>query len=267
MCFLFCLSLKGSSNLCSTTLTNGNLLSPATNSYILVNDASDTQNGRTQNQAMLKQMQKKYSKSVDCYHYLDPTNTNSASNMQNSTANLNSSNSNLLLSSSPQNNYFTTPSVADSTTVVKKQHDDSILNKTSAESNGTLTSSSNPTSTTTTNSTNSNTNSNTNTNSNIQLQRQYSQTSSPLIPRRNDYEPMTRVTIQRQQRVYDQSPTKTLATPITNFGRNVTDDAEDSNMSLYANGLTAQPSKIDSISAADFLKNSQNLSLKPTTVV
>ena len=39
-----------------------------------------------------------------------------------------------------------------------------------------------------------------------QLQRKCSQTNSPLIPRRNDYEPVARVTIQRQQRVCDISP-------------------------------------------------------------
>lgn len=43
---------------------------------------------------------------------------------------------------------------------------------------------------------------------NPKVQRQHSH-NSPLIPRRNDYEPMTRVTIQRQQRVSEQSPTKT----------------------------------------------------------
>lgn len=39
------------------------------------------------------------------------------------------------------------------------------------------------------------------------VQRQHSH-NSPLVPRRTDYEPVARVTIQRQQRVSEQSPTK-----------------------------------------------------------
>ena len=42
---------------------------------------------------------------------------------------------------------------------------------------------------------------------NPKVHRQHSH-NSPLIPRRNDYEPIARVTIQRQQRVSEQSPTK-----------------------------------------------------------
>ena len=186
-------------------IANGNLLSPgiiSNNNFILVSNSTDAyeDSSNRQNQALLKQMQKKYSKSVDCYHYTDcnnhghvplsPNNANDARLTNNSTITNNNSNGKRIDDSSNQ-----------------------VKNNVETNSN------------------------NINSHNNIQLQRQYSQTSSPLIPRRNDYEPMTRVTIQRQQRVCDLSPTKSPNTPLTNSRQNVcSDDFDESNS--YTNPLT-----------------------------
>jgi len=186
-------------------IINGNLLSPgimANNNLILVNNSIDISNEDTnsrssQNQALLKQMQKKYSKSVDCYHYSDCPSNNHAN-----------------VPVTPNNANDVHLSAANATITCKKIDESSNQAKNNVEINTSA-----------------------NSNNNIQLQRQYSQTNSPLIPRRNDYEPVARVTIQRQQRVCDLSPTKSTNTPLTNSTRNIcADDYDDS--SSYTNTLT-----------------------------
>ena len=202
---LWYLILKGNTNLTSG-IPNGNLLSPgniSNSNYLLVSASNNAHEDSTSNcsgsqhQALLKQMQKKYSKSVDCYHYLEPT-------------------------SNASSNSISTPSNSDAQG--NKADESTSLNQVKHNSE--------------TNSTVNINNNNINSNNNIQLQRQYSQTNSPLIPRRNDYEPMTRVTIQRQQRVCDVSPTRNANTPLSNMHKNVwTDDFDESTLS-YANGFT-----------------------------
>jgi hypothetical protein len=152
--------------------SSSNLLSP-------IHFINNTNSLSTHNQMMLKQMQKKYSKSVDCSHYAD--------------ANLNGANPSLV-SSSPGgsslniNNGICTIGITPNSNSNSRTNIDSDSIKKSTDSLHQYT-----------------------------LQRQHSHTNSPLIPRRNDYEPMTRVTIQRQQRVNEQSPTKTSTPRTPNF--------------------------------------------------
>ena len=192
-------------------MSNSNLIF-VNNSIDITNE--DSINRSSQNQALLKQMQKKYSKSVDCYHYTD---CNNHVNVPVSPNNANDARINNIITPPPNTTTSTSTTNASTTNNNSKKVDEPNNQvKNNVEINN---------------------NANSYNNNNIQLQRQYSQTNSPLIPRRNDYEPMTRVTIQRQQRVCDLSPTKSTNTPLTNSTRNIYSDDYDES-TTYTNTLT-----------------------------
>lgn len=189
------LSAAQFNNGATLSTSSSNLLSPQ--SHIFVQPQHQHQATTASQAAMLKQMQKKYSKSVDCTHYLDKTNETNTPNynlvLLSSSPNSGGNSSNKLntnLITTPVSTHASQSNLMASQTnlnldelnrLIKLASTDSLQKPPPVTNSSSLSYS-------------------------TKIQRQQSN-NSPLIPRRADYEPMTRVTIQRQQRVSELSPT------------------------------------------------------------